>query len=186
MATLSYEIVHGNLADPAFPEICRDLLTTEFDAELVEYVVENARRIAPKFLVAETVVEGDKTILNFSLANPTDELDKAKQARAIGPHFVHAADACHLRMTLNALAEHGVKSFAAVHDSYAVHATDFELMSRVLREQFVAMHSQDLFAKFLDEVSAVIPGELMDKLPQVPTKGGLDLNKVLESDYFFA
>ena len=186
LATLSYEIVHGNLADPAFPEICRDLLTTEFDAELVEYVVENARRIAPKFLVAETVVEGDKTILNFSLANPTDELDKAKQARAIGPHFVHAADACHLRMTLNALAEHGVKSFAAVHDSYAVHATDFELMSRVLREQFVAMHSQDLFAKFLDEVSAVIPGELMDKLPQVPTKGGLDLNKVLESDYFFA
>lgn len=191
MAILDYETVHGNLTDPDFIGICRELLTNEFDGEegdkVVAHVMNILCQLIPEYRVG-SVVKGDddEVTINYTLAQETDKLDELKQARAIGPHFVHAADACHLRMTVNALDDMGIRSFAAVHDSYAVHATDYDTMSKVLREQFVRMHESDLLRKFKDEIAEIIPDDTRDKLPQVPTKGSLDLSQVLESDYFFA
>lgn len=187
MSVLSYEICHGNMARPEFVSICKDLLTSEFDELKVSVVLAMITKLLPKYTTEEVTESADgKKVINYSILEATDELDKAKQIRAIGPHFVHAADACHLRMTVNALKEIGIQSFAAVHDSYGVHATDYELMSRVLREQFVKMHSADLFHRFIDDIAEIVPEDKREELPAVPAKGSLDLGLVMESDYFFA
>ena len=187
MSELSYNVCHGQMTDPEFVSICRDLLTCEFDPAVIEFVVQALPELVAKHLNEQVEEDASgKRIVSYFLLEPTAELDKLKQVRAMGPHFVHAADACHLRLTLNALKEMGIQSFAAVHDSYAVHATDYELMSRVLREQFVEMHKADLFERFREDLRELVPEDKLEELPEVPAKGGLDLEQVIESDYFFA
>jgi DNA-directed RNA polymerase len=57
-------------------------------------------------------------------------------------------------------------------------------MNRVLREQFVALHTQrDLLADLADQLREAYPGI---KLPPLPPRGGLDVSRVLRSRYFFS
>ena len=73
-------------------------------------------------------------------------------------------------------------AFAGVHDSFWTHAADVPAMNRILREQFVAMHSQPLLEQLRDHLVKTFPEA---ELPEVPPTGDLDLNEVLESKYFF-
>ena len=69
-----------------------------------------------------------------------------KQSSAFPPNFVHSLDASH--MMLSAVACHSKNiSFAAVHDSYWTHPSDVDDMSRLLREAFIQLHSQDIMQR---------------------------------------
>jgi DNA-directed RNA polymerase len=70
---------------------------------------------------------------------------------------------------------------AAVHDSYAVHACDVDLMARVLREQFIRVHTEFTLAKLYEDLKRQAPGL---ELPP-PALGTLDLAQVRASEYFF-
>jgi DNA-directed RNA polymerase len=113
----------------------------------------------------------------------TRELDKRAQASGVAPNFIHSMDAAHLMRTVNAMRAEGCEHFAMIHDSFGTHAANTDLLNHVLREEFVRMYSEaDWLQRFADSQATLAKVEL----PAVPPKGSLDLNQVLESDFFFS
>ena len=118
------------------------------------------------------------TIMDDSSLVP---ISKYKQRSAFPPNFVHSLDSTHMMMTALECQRLGV-TFASVHDSFWCHAQDVDEMSRVLREEFVRLHSQDLLGDLHDQLRFAFPEETF---PLPPPKGDLDLNEVLKSPFFF-
>jgi DNA-directed RNA polymerase len=104
-----------------------------------------------------------------------------RQKSAFPPNFVHSIDSTHMLMTAERMREEGL-TFASVHDSYWTHACDVPRMNRILREEFVELYSQPLLEDLLEELKRRFPET---KFPELPPRGDLDLNEVLESQYFF-
>jgi DNA-directed RNA polymerase len=111
------------------------------------------------------------------------KIDVRKQADGIVAHLVHSFDAAHMMLTVHRLYSEGIRHFAMVHDSFGVHACDIDRLNRVLREEFVHIHSEPILAKFLKEQMKAHPD--LD-LPALPAAGSLDIRQVLSSPYFFA
>ena len=89
--------------------------------------------------------------------------------------------------TVNFAHKNGVKNFCNVHDSFGTTAGDVEMLNKSLREAFIDMFSNhDVLAKFREDVEKQLPDKLKAKLPEVPSKGDLDINKLRESKFFFA
>ena len=114
------------------------------------------------------------------------ELDGRRQALGIAPNFVHSLDASHLVKTVVKARTFGIGSFAMVHDSFGTHAADIDSMAFSLRRAFVEQYTPDVLGNFLEEIKAQLPDELAEKLPPLPEKGRLDLEAVMNSEYFFA
>lgn len=112
-----------------------------------------------------------------------DTIDKNRTRNGASPNFIHSLDAAALTLTINECVDHGITDFAMVHDSYGTHSPNMHKMSRILREQFVAMYTEnDVLMQLKNYVESYTEGEL----PMPPEKGTLDLANVLKSDYFFA
>lgn len=117
----------------------------------------------------------------------TDTLDKAKQASAVSPNFVHALDASAMMLTIGACKRAHIKSFAMIHDSYGTHAADTEFLGKQLRYEFYRMYTHnDVLQQFYEEIVALLPEEARKDVPMPPAYGSLDLSQVLDSLYFFA
>jgi DNA-directed RNA polymerase len=65
-------------------------------------------------------------------------------------------------------------------------SADAGRLAYYLRESFIEQYNEDVLQKFRDEVVAQLPADLIDQIPPLPPKGGLDLQKIRESRYFFA
>lgn len=74
-------------------------------------------------------------------------------------------------------------AFAGVHDSFWTHAGSVPRMNELLREQFVALHSQPLLEELLASFQEQHPGV---EFPPLPPRGDLDLEGVKDSTYFFS
>jgi DNA-directed RNA polymerase len=135
--------------------------------------------------VEGTTRDGLEVRLNFKEA--TDKLDSKKNVAAFAPNFVHSLDASALVFAVNkAHSEHGINSFALIHDSFGTHAADSATLARVLREEFVSMYERnDVLQQLYDEIVGYV-GIYKDLPPMPPERGTLDLKQVLESQYFFA
>ena len=121
--------------------------------------------------------------LSVKIALPNKELDMRKMQNGSAPNFVHHADATHLAMTINAMADEGILDFAFIHDDYGCHAADVATMQRIIREQFVYMYTEyDILQRFKDEVEQ----RTGVTLPPVPEKGDLNIKQVLQSPFFFS
>jgi DNA-directed RNA polymerase, mitochondrial len=118
------------------------------------------------------------------LAGRDDELpvNTARQTSATAPNFVHSLDSTHMLLTARACEQAGV-TFASVHDSFWTHASTIPDMARLLRREFVDLHSQPILEHLREEWLASNPGIT---LPPVPKRGDLDLRVVLGSPYFFS
>ena len=111
-------------------------------------------------------------------------IDLKEQENGITANLVQSLDAAHLMFTVQELYRRGLRDFAMVHDSYAVHACDVDLMNEVLREQFVRLHNTEFtLPGFFEQVKASAPGI---ELPPPPPLGALDLAEVLKSEYLFS
>jgi DNA-directed RNA polymerase, mitochondrial len=130
----------------------------------------------------KTQIAGTLVYLNLLEELPT--LDRRRQAQGISPNFVHSLDAAALVFTVNACTGMGIESFAMIHDSYGTLAADTDTLRECLRQSFAAMYQFDVLEIFRDEIQAGLPEGV--KLPPLPTKGTLDINLVLQSDFFFA
>lgn len=106
---------------------------------------------------------------------------KTRQKSAFPPNFVHSLDSTHMMMTALACDRSNI-DFAAVHDSYWTHGCDVPTMNRVLREEFVNLHSQPLLEDLRELFWLRHPGV---DFPELPQQGELDLEVVKNSPYFF-
>lgn len=130
---------------------------------------------------------GDE-VVKLSLAEDGPTLDARKQRTGISPNYVHSLDAAALQRTVCRASDQGIHSFAMIHDSYGTHAADTPALARTLREVFVDMFGgKNLLEVFLEEAKQLIQDEgKLEKLPDLPPLGSLDVNKVMEADFFFA
>ena len=84
-----------------------------------------------------------------------------------------------LLMTVRHAAMKGVKDFFLIHDSFATVPGDTWLIYDAIRYSFVNMYDEwCLYSSILEEVKQQIPLSSVDKLPEVPAKGDLDINVV--------
>lgn len=104
-----------------------------------------------------------------------------KQVQAFPPNFVHAIDAAHLFNTANRCEGAGIP-FAGVHDSYWSHAGNIPVLNAAIREEFAALHSAPLLHDLYDQLRSRY-SKLAFNPP--PKTGGLDIRKVMDSDYAF-
>lgn len=126
--------------------------------------------------------------LFLTLTFEGDKIDRAKQASAVAPNFVHALDATHLMMTVNRMKEEGVTdSYAVIHDSFGVHACDVDELHYALRDEFVRLYSQhEVLVEFYQESLLRLPGDQWSDAPTPPEAGDYDLTEVRDADFFFA
>lgn len=76
-----------------------------------------------------------------------------RQKSAFPPNFIHSLDSTHMLMTALGCTQ-GVSPplvFASVHDSYWTHAATVDAMNTVIRDQFVALHSQPIMENLRTE-----------------------------------
>ncbi|KAI8377793.1 uncharacterized protein BYT42DRAFT_546425 [Radiomyces spectabilis] len=66
-----------------------------------------------------------------------------KQSSAFPPNFIHSLDATHMLMSAVACYKSGL-TFASVHDSYWTHACDVDKMNKIIRDQFIELHTQPI------------------------------------------
>lgn len=146
---------------------------------LQEYYDEKVRRV-------RTNLNGQSVA--FFLNEPIkNKLSKAKQAQGVSPNFIHSCDASHMMLTTVRAKQEGLYNFAMIHDSFGVCAGECERMFHLVRETFVEMYDEiDVFENFRNEVLEQLSEKLTDKLPESPTKGTLDITKVLDSMYCFS
>lgn len=127
--------------------------------------------------------------VRIQLRRETQKIAGGRQAAGIAPNYVHSLDSAHLMATVELGLANGLYDFAVIHDSFAVHACDTTLFNRVIREAFVAQYETNLLEKFRDEVieqlQALAP-EQVEKIPPLPRVGNLELERVIDSDFFFA
>lgn len=142
--------------------------------EVIHFRAETAKK------QIETSMDGR---LQLTFYEETQKLDSKDMALAVAPNFVHSLDACHLRMSVIKGMENGIRDFGMVHDSFGVHAAR---MPRFLRDcvkpAFIEMYQRNMLAELQGNLSQ----DEGIKLPSMPTMGSLDLNGVLESEFFFS
>ncbi len=106
----------------------------------------------------------------------TDQPNIRKHGTAIAPNLVHSLDACHLQETVNLMPED--TSFAMIHDSFGCHAADANILNKMLRYVFVDMYGDGEFLpRFINKLGLDV---------DVPVKGGLNLDLVLQDEFFFS
>lgn len=133
----------------------------------------------------EEATEG--SVLRLAFAEPTDEIDSRKQKQGIAPNFVHSMDASHLMLTVCACVDKGVNAFAMIHDSYGVPAGHGSIMFTTVREVFVSTYTEnDVLQDLHDHICNLLSPKVLKDLPEVPTKGDLDLDCAKESMYAFS
>ena len=104
-----------------------------------------------------------------------------RQISAFPPNFVHSLDATHMMMTALKCQSLGI-TYTSVHDSFWTHAGSIEIMNKALRESFVELYNLPILEDFKASLEQRHPDI---EFPPVPTKGNLDLSKIMNSKYFF-
>lgn len=99
-------------------------------------------------------------------------------ASGISPNFIHSMDSAHMDNTIVAFGG----SFAAVHDSFSVHADRVPRLRQVAKEQFIKQYSMTNGFDYIE--LALMKHQPTFQYPQ-PVSGQLDINQVIKSDYFF-
>lgn len=121
---------------------------------------------------------------DFTLLEPTDDIDATKMKSACAPNFVHSMDASHLVMAVNHAAALGITRIAVIHDSFGTHAADTDGFRQALLDSFVEMYSNKNVLKDFKEHNEV---RILEEIA-VPTPDllGLNLEVVRQSTYCFA
>ena len=120
--------------------------------------------------------------VQLSLGTDTDKLNVRKMRQGSSPNLIHSVDATHMMMCINEGLAAGIDSFAMIHDDFGVHASKVDEWHTIIRKTFVELHTDnDILAdfKYLHEDRHAI------SLPELPEKGTLDLDGVMDSAYFF-
>jgi DNA-directed RNA polymerase len=146
-----------------------------------EYMVPETRRIDLMFL-------GDIRLQSTVTVRDSDKIDARKQESGISPNFVHSQDGSHLRKTVVHAAEnYGIDFFCLIHDSFGTIPAKAGAMFRAVRETMVETYeNNDVLADFRDQFMEQLHETQLDKMPELPEKGTLDIREILKSEFAFA
>ncbi|KYN05175.1 DNA-directed RNA polymerase, mitochondrial [Cyphomyrmex costatus] len=126
------------------------------------------------------------------------KVDTMKQKNAFAPNFIHSLDSSHMMLTSLYSEQAGI-TFMSVHDCFWTHACTVDIMNRICREQFIALHSEPILedlSKFFckkygksfasNKQDVKLRGEDVSLVFQkIPKKGTFDINTIMSSRYFF-
>lgn len=113
--------------------------------------------------------------------DPGTKVDGRKQVNGVAPNFIHSLDATHMMLTAMECHRLGIP-FASTHDCFWTTAANATTLSRVLREQFVRLHSLPILENLYAEWKSLYPKA---KLRPPPPPGDFDINNVLTARYTF-
>lgn len=85
-----------------------------------------------------------------SHTRPIAQLNMSKQKTAFPPNYIHSLDSCHMMLTSLFCQRSGL-TFVSVHDCYWTHPSTVDEMSRICRDQFIALHSEPLLRQLSDQ-----------------------------------
>lgn len=125
--------------------------------------------------------------MRVRLNEDTNEVDPRRMAQSISPNFIHSMDAAHLQLTVcKAIQERDNMSFSMIHDSFGTHAADVGfLLHECIKPTFHSMYAgKNQLEIFLEQISGLIDNP--EAIPPIPRTGSLDLDKVLDSQFFFS
>ncbi len=126
------------------------------------------------------------SIVKLNYRQPIEKtIDSRKSVSGASPNFTHSLDAAALTFTVDKCLKEGITDFAMVHDSYGTHSPNMVKLNDKLREAFVEMYrDNDVLQNLYDSaVSTLAEGT---EIPEPPPRGRLNIEEVLQSDYFFA
>ena len=150
----------------------------------IEYTTPSGFKVCHYYNVVNTRRSVAKLFNNKELTFfiTSEDVNNKAALQAIAPNFIHSLDAAHMFLTLDEMVSRGIYNLSMIHDSYGCHANYVSDMRNILREKFVLIHKDNQLERFRLDVQ----NQLGIMLPDVPETGDLDLEGVLESDYFFA
>jgi DNA-directed RNA polymerase len=120
--------------------------------------------------------------IQLTLAEATEEMDMYRQANGSAPNFVHSMDASHMTTCLVYASALGMTDFHMIHDSFGTYAADMDEFHKCIRESFVDLYAEkDVLGTFKAQLETGRPFVLAD----TPSMGKLDINSVIDSEYFF-
>lgn len=112
-----------------------------------------------------------------------EDVDRHKQATGVAPNSIHSLDATHLMMSINEASKEGCVNFSTVHDSFGTSLGEAARLRRIIRQQMVKLYTEhDPLADFLRHAEELL-GEPLDI--ELPKKGSLDINCILDSKFVF-
>lgn len=112
-----------------------------------------------------------------------EDVDRHKQATGVAPNFIHSLDATHLMMSINEASRQGCVNFSTVHDSFGTSLGEAARLRRIIRQELVKLYTEhDPLADFLRHAEELL-GEPLDI--ELPEKGSLDINCILDSKFVF-
>jgi DNA-directed RNA polymerase, mitochondrial len=116
------------------------------------------------------------------------EIDKKKAKSGIAANFVHACDAAHLTLTVNAAVAEGITSIATVHNCFGCLPARAERFRKIIREQFMRMYERhDVLAEVLEQARKDLNEANATRMPSAPpSRGSLDIKNVLDAVFAFA
>lgn len=142
--------------------------------QMLNYKMEN-KRVKTKM--------GD-SIIKVSIQRETNKICPRATAQSVAPNLIHSIDACLLMKSVVMASEEGVDSFSIIHDSFGVVANDYNIMAKSLRKSFIDLYSEDLLKQWSSYMYDMLSDKNKKKFPELPAKGKLELDSVLESEFF--
>jgi DNA-directed RNA polymerase, mitochondrial len=110
------------------------------------------------------------------------KVDSARMVAGIAPNFVHSLDAACLAMTVKRAAEAGITDLSVIHDSFGCPAPQMEALSKIIREVYAEVFSEDLLNQLVSQLRLGVT----KPLPDPPELGDFDPREVLKSTYLFS
>nr|XP_045605843.1 DNA-directed RNA polymerase, mitochondrial-like isoform X1 [Procambarus clarkii] len=177
-------------------------LVTETRGENLEYVTPLGLPVVQPYSKLRTdTASVTKLATSFSMDSYMKP-NVMKQKNAFPPNFIHSLDSSHMMLTSLYCQQAGI-TFVSVHDCFWTHASTVDIMSKICREQFVALHQEPILedlSKFLQKTFGLShsdfshDGSALDSskmklntiVAQVPPKGEFDITSVHKSIYFFS
>lgn len=127
---------------------------------------------------------GDR-VYKLSLSEPVQKLDAGEQRRGLAPNHTHAYDAANLTLTLFEASLINMR-MAAVHDSYGSHPNRMAELAPILRRTFVTLTKGRNVLEELRQSVADHSTVKLEDIEEPPPLGTLDIEKVMQSAFFFA
>jgi DNA-directed RNA polymerase len=132
-----------------------------------------------------------KVRLQLAYSEETSNIDASRMSMGISPNFVHGCDAAHLMKTINLCSDNeDIQHFSMIHDSYGTHAGSIDELSFNLRKAFIMQYSSNVLDDFrktiIGQLKAAGREDLAGEIRPLPDYGNLDLEAVMDSEYFFA